>query len=292
VSTSPLFYSLIDDAALFPPGNAPMEVAVPAHREHGAAWYAHLIGPFLCPASRLTELAAQLGSDAPEFGVAVIVDTGTDGIGPAVDEVAADHRLTLRGVEVPLRGGPGGGTAGGGGLRDAARRTVAAVDAALGGPEDDAPSYIEIPRTDGWQDALEIVAESGYRAKLRTGGPSPDTFPSEPDIARFIVACLELDVPFKFTAGLHHAVRRTTPDGREEHGFLNALLAVAAALDGADVATIARVLAQREAAALVERADSLPAERASSVRAWFGSYGSCSVNEPIDDLLDLKLISH
>jgi hypothetical protein len=283
VSTSPLFYSLIDDAALFPPGNAPMDVAVPAHRKHRGAWYAEMIGPFLCPASRIPELTTQLDDDAPELGVAVIVDTGTGGLGEAVDTVAADQRLTLRGLEVPLRGEP---------LRDAARRTAAALDAALGGPEDDAPSYIEIPRTDGWRDALEIVAESGYRAKLRTGGPSPDAFPSEGDVARFIVACLELDVPFKFTAGLHHAVRRTNPDGRQEHGFLNALLAVATALDGADVATIAQVLAQRESAALVERADSLPAERASSVRAWFGSYGSCSVNEPIDDLLDLKLISH
>ncbi|NIS30410.1 MAG: hypothetical protein GWO04_10820, partial [Actinobacteria bacterium] len=74
---------------------------------------------------------------------------------------------------------------------------------------------------------------------------TPEAFPREDEVARFIVACLELDVPFKFTAGLHHAVRRTTTDGREEHGFLNALLAVAVALDGGDVQAIAHTLADR-----------------------------------------------
>ena len=41
---------LIDDAALFPPGNAPMPAAVAAHRRHRAAAYRELVGPFLCPA--------------------------------------------------------------------------------------------------------------------------------------------------------------------------------------------------------------------------------------------------
>lgn len=280
---SPLFHALIDDAALFPPGNAPMAEAVPAHHEHRTAWYADMIGPFLCPASRLDELAGQLTDVADDvLGVTVIVDTGTGGIGEAVDAVAADRRLILRGVEVALRGEP---------LRDAARRTVAALDAAVGGPDDDEPSYVEVPRTDGWRDALEVVADSGYRAKLRTGGPTPEAFPSEEEVARFIVACLELGIPFKFTAGLHHAVRRTTPDGREEHGFLNALLTVAAALDGGDVQAIASVLAKRDSADLAERAVTLSKERASQVRQWFGSYGSCSVTEPIADLRDLKLLT-
>lgn len=278
---SSLFHALIDDAALFPPGNAPMEDAVPAHREHRTAWYADMIGPFLCPASRLDGLAGRLGDD-DDLGVTVIVDTGTGGIGEAVDAVAADRRMTLRGVEIALRGEP---------LHDAARRTVAALDAALGGPDDDEPAYIEIPRTDGWRSALEVVADSGYRAKLRTGGPTADAFPPETEVAQFIVACLDLGVPFKLTAGLHHAVRRTTDDGRDEHGFLNTLLAVAVALDGGDVPAIARALADREAPGIAERIEALPGERASSVRAWLGSYGSCSVTEPIDDLQELQLVS-
>jgi hypothetical protein len=282
VSTSPLFSRLIDDAALFPPGNAPMPAAVPAHREHRAAWYSALVGPFLCPASRLDELIGHLDDDDAGFGVTVIVDTGTGGIGPAVDTVAADPQLVLRGIEVPLRGEP---------LSDAAERAVRALDAAIGGPDDDEPAYVEVPRTDGWRRALEVVAESGYRAKLRTGGVTPEAFPSEAEVAQFMIACLELDVPFKCTAGLHHAVRHTTADRQEQHGFLNVLLAVAAALDGGDDASIAAALAERSSSAVAESIRSIPPGRASEIRSWLGSYGSCSITDPIDDLIDLKLLS-
>jgi hypothetical protein len=283
VSTSPLFLALVDDAALFPPGNAPMDDAVPAHHEHREAWYASLVGPFLCPASRLDELIGHLGEESAPFGVTVVVDTGTGGIGPAVDTVAADPQLVLRGIEVPLRGEP---------PADAARRTTIALDAAIGGPDDDEPAYIEIPRAEGWRAALDAVAESGYRAKLRTGGTTPDAFPTEAEVARFIIACLEFDVPFKCTAGLHRAVRHTTADGMEQHGFLNVLLAVAAALDGGDEGAIAGVLADRDGHRIADLVRALSIGRTAEVRAWLGSYGSCSIEEPIDDLLDLKLISH
>lgn len=52
-----LFRGLFDDAAVFPPGNLPVAEAVPAHRAHRAAWYAEAVGPLLCGAGRLGELA-------------------------------------------------------------------------------------------------------------------------------------------------------------------------------------------------------------------------------------------
>lgn len=51
---------LIDDAALFPPGNAPMPVAVAAHRYYQGEPWAVLLGPFLCPVGRVEELRAEL----------------------------------------------------------------------------------------------------------------------------------------------------------------------------------------------------------------------------------------
>lgn len=53
----PLLAALVDDAALFPPGNVPMP-AVAAHRRHRAAPHGELVGRYLCPASRLDELRA------------------------------------------------------------------------------------------------------------------------------------------------------------------------------------------------------------------------------------------
>jgi hypothetical protein len=286
VSTSPLFAALIDDAALFPPANAAMQQAVDAHVGHRAAWYSALVGPFLCAASRLEELAAQLGARSDPFGVTVVVDTGASGVGSAVDAVASDDRMVLRGVEVPLRGDP---------LAENARRTVAALDAALGGPEDDEPAYVEIPRLPGWRDALEVVSDAGYRAKLRTGGVAAADFPPEDHVAAFILGCLDLGVPFKFTAGLHRAVRHTVSDGVsdgvEQHGFLNALLGVAVALDGGDAAEVAQTLADRDGAGVADRIRALPLRPAARVRTWCNSYGSCSIAEPVDDLLNLGLIS-
>ncbi len=274
--------ALIDNAALFPPGNVPMPEAVGAHDDHRAAWYKALVGPFLCAATRLDELAVHLAARTDPFGVTVVVDTGTGGVGPAVDAVAADDRLVLRGIEVAVRAEP---------LADSARRTVAALDGALGGPDDDEPAYVEIPRLPGWRDALEVVADSGYRAKLRSGGATPEAFPPEDHVAAFILSCLELDVPFKFTAGLHRAVRHTAPDGVEHHGFLNVLLGVAVALDGGEAADVAVTLADRDAAGLADRVRALGLGPSARVRTWCNSYGSCSIAEPVDELLDLRLIS-
>jgi hypothetical protein len=282
VSTTPLFTALIDDAALFPPGNAPMPEAVTSHLVHRRSWYAPLVGPFVCPASRLDELSARLDLGSDPFGVTVVVDTGVGGIGPAVDVVAAEDRMVLRGIEVPLRGES---------LTDSATRSLTALDAALGGPDDEEPAYVEVPRRTGWRQALEVVADSGYRAKLRTGGATPEAFPPGDHVAAFILACLDLDTPFKFTAGLHRAVRHTSSDGVEQHGFLNALAAVAVAIDGGDAADVTRVVDDRDSAAVAAQVRALAAGEAARARTWFTSYGSCSIAEPVDDLLALGLVS-
>ena len=59
-ATRCLLSGLIDDAALFPPGNAPMAAAVSAHDAHERSWYGAFIGPFLCPDVRLPELVGAL----------------------------------------------------------------------------------------------------------------------------------------------------------------------------------------------------------------------------------------
>lgn len=271
-----IFERLIDDAAVFPPGDLPLADAVPAHVAHRSAWYAGLVGPLLCPASSLESLAV-LAQELPEssgpLGVAVVVDTGTAGVLDAVDAVAHESRLVLRGVEVPLRGSP---------LGQSARRTVAALDAALGGPDDDEPAYVEVPRASGWEATLDVLADSGYRAKLRTGGPSADAVPSDEEVAAFVIACLDRGLPFKFTAGLHHAVR-----GPVEHGFLNLLLAVGTAAGGGSAAEVAEALSIDDG---VRLAAAVAALEAASVRRWFASYGSCSIAEPLSELIALGLV--
>src|SRR5436190_23844268 len=71
--SDPMLAGLVDDAALFPPGNAPMPVALAEHARYRAAPWSAAIGPFLCPASRIDELAALLPGDQ-DIRVAVVND--------------------------------------------------------------------------------------------------------------------------------------------------------------------------------------------------------------------------
>src|SRR4051794_18996043 len=87
---------LVDDAAVFPPGNAPLPEAVAAHHAHRGAWYADLIGPLLVPASavRSGELTAVVDR---ELDVGIVGDRGIDELPAAV--AALPDRARLRQIE-------------------------------------------------------------------------------------------------------------------------------------------------------------------------------------------------
>ena len=65
-----LFAGLVDDAAVFPPGNAPLADAVRRHREHRTSRYAACVGPLLVPASAATDLGRPARHGQPPCGSA------------------------------------------------------------------------------------------------------------------------------------------------------------------------------------------------------------------------------
>jgi hypothetical protein len=277
-----LFRRLIDDAALFPPGNAPMALAVPGHRAIRTGVHDSLVGPFLCPSSRLEELRDNLlhrkGYVALDLGL--IVDTGIESMTDAVGVAAADARLDLRLLEVPVPAGT-----------DLASRARQIIELAPT-PDADARTpalFVELPREAGWRGALDVIAAEGRGAKLRTGGLRADLFPSDEELAAFITACAERAVPFKCTAGLHHAVRHTDPaTGFRHHGFLNILVGTARAVTADDVVD---ALAETRPDRIAQAAAALDEETARQTRALFHSYGSCDIAEPVHDLQELGLLA-
>lgn len=273
-----LFAALIDDASLFPPASQPMPAAVGEHRRHRHGVYAELVIRFLCPASRLQELRSHLAED-DRFNVGIILDTGIDGLRTVLKLSAADPRLKLTVLDMPV---PSDG--------DQAAAVHHTVHALAKLPHQVA-AFVELPRMYGWRDALSLVAARGYGAKLRTGGLFADAFPTEIEVAEFVRACVAEGAPFKCTAGLHRAVRhRDDRTGFEHHGFVNILLATHAAANGASVDELAEILAAHDPTELVERVADLDAEAAAVARQHFVGFGTCSVDEPIDDLTGLGLI--
>jgi hypothetical protein len=281
--------NLVDDAAVFPPGNLPLDRAVAEHRAHRASEYADLVGRFVVSDVKLPDLISLLDKASPEvepvetpLAVNLVVTGGAGAIEPAVRWASRTPLLRLDTLDCALRDEDN--------LVHNARRVCAALDAL----EDDLADvnvFVEPPRvigepTHGWLGAVDELALRELPLKFRTGGVTADTFPTPADLAASISAALDRELPFKCTAGLHHAVRQADPGtGFTHHGFLNVLLATRSCLDGGD--TVA-TLEETDPAVLLA---SLDDERMQRTRQWFTGFGSCSILEPHDDLVELGLIT-
>ena len=290
---SPTIYrGLFDDASLFPPASLAMADAIAAHQRHRAAWYGEMSGPFVCPDAKIAQLSAVLtAANVAELDLALVLPGGAASLDASVDAVAADPRLRLRAVELPVArtGGAGPGP----GSDAVTRAAVAELSAALDRtPLAGAAAFIEIPAGQVTAEVLGEAADHGYLAKLRTGGVTAAAFPDEHALADSLTTLVARRHAFKCTAGLHHAVRHRAADtGFEHHGFLNILLAVAAALDGANDSTVANLLANHDSAHVASAIAGLQPDLCDAVRELFTSFGTCSIDEPITDLVTLGLVS-
>ncbi|EHR50894.1 hypothetical protein SacmaDRAFT_2653 [Saccharomonospora marina XMU15] len=281
MSALPAFATrLCDDAAVFPPGMMPLAEAVPAHAAHRAARYGGLVGPLVVAAPALAQLQTLLGRDQLELAV-----TAPEGPGQAAAAVAASAKLPVRLRALEIAVPP---------ELELARLPSVLREARLDTAWSDdvgAEVFLEIPRDARRDGVLAVCAERGWKAKFRTGGVRAELHPGEAELASAVVAAVRAGVPFKATAGLHHAIRNTDPEtGFEQHGFLNLLLATDAAAHGADEQRVVAVLADRDAAAVAAGVRALGEARGMAVRELFVSFGTCSITEPIAELVALGLL--
>ena len=131
----------------------------------------------------------------------------------------------------------------------------------------------------------------GY--KLRTGGISGEAFPSQVELADTIGLCESLQIPWKATAGLHHALPHDCEElGVTMQGFLNLLTSVVL-LHGGQIQpeTVTNILADREAShfsmsdtQLLWQEMGADIAQIEAGRRRFLSFGSCSFTEPLADL--------
>lgn len=136
--------------------------------------------------------------------------------------------------------------------------------------------------------------------KLRTGGTEPSAFPSAEVIAFAIISCCEFAVPMKCTAGLHHPIKHYNDGVKSDmHGFFNIFGAgILAYTNDLDEMEIIEILNDEDPYEFIFSEEGFEydeikvtnAEIKAARENFILSYGSCSFDEPIEDLKMLELL--
>ena len=166
------------------------------------------------------------------------------------------------------------------------------------------PAFWEAP-AERAERTIALLAEHNSNAdhptfgyKMRTGGVTADAFPASAQIAPALVAPATHQVPIKFTAGLHHPLRQYREEVQTKmHGFLNVLgAAVLAAEHRWDAAQTTAMLEDEGVSSFkfddeffAWRDWKIDIQRLRDRRRFVTTFGSCSFDEPREDLRVLKL---
>lgn len=312
-----LVEAIIDYAGLFPPAGLPLDEAIRHYARYRTEAEAWMLARFIIPIKRLTDLApyAELFTDNPPFRFSVLGTGGSDAhaflqaFETDLETIRAFHQryykqVQVETMEVRLPVALNGADT------HTARAFLDAVGRRRAARLPNLDLFIEAPLDASLRETapalLEAIAaynrEHGPRVgfKMRTGGLEPEAFPTAETLAYAIVACLRAGVPFKATAGLHHPVRLYHESVRTHmYGFFNLFgAAVLAAEYDLDEATVHTILLDEDPAHFHFTPDAFTwtdytasPEAIRRVRnALARSYGSCSFDEPREDLQALGLL--
>ncbi len=280
-----LLTGVVDYAGLFPPAALDMPTAIRnyvAYRSEPSAW---MLGRFVVPAGRLDELAAILEHiDLGGTPIALSVLCGPRAA-EDIENAMAFQNAHQGHVTV-----------------DVAEARVTRVEDIAGFAASAAGRlelFAELPSEPDPRELIAAIARAGISAKIRTGGVTPDAFPSAANVVRFIRRCLDAQVRFKATAGLHHPIRaeyaltyEASPPRGMMFGYLNVFLAAAFMRQGMSDDDARRVLEEQDRSAFVIadnaiswRGRSVDTTALQSLRDEAAvSFGSCSFREPVDEL--------
>lgn len=289
---------IIDYAGLYPPASLPLEQAwanYVAYQQDPHTW---MLSRFVIPAKRLAELDIRLGGGPYGF-------TALGRGGANADELLANLQLDLADIRAFREKFAGQVTV------DMFEMAIPAsapevTDACLDALNTNGlTAFLEAAPGEGWQNRAEglIHALRGRKQagfKLRTGGVTPEAFPSPAQVAWALTAARDASVAIKCTAGLHHPIRHFNASVQAKmHGFLNVfgagLLAVTNHLPESTLQTILEdedpqhfVFDQR--GFTWNKQFTVSSEEIRQARGQVVSFGSCSFDEPKEDLQGLALL--
>jgi hypothetical protein len=297
-----LLAQAIDYAGLFPPANLELGPALRNYAEyvrHPDAW---MLGPFILPLAEFDAAARGLSQFDSAHPLRI------SALGPRTDDASAFHQSLSAAVDSIAA------------FRAASGTAVSIEQFEMPLPADvDADGLKAIRSSLGasqfktfWEAkgnaarVIELIAENNRTAagpklgfKLRTGGITAEAFPSPVEVAAVLAAAGNQNVPIKFTAGLHHPVRLFHESVETKmHGFLNVLGAGVLALEhNWNESEITGMLENEDPASFSFSDDffawrewEIGTDRIRAHREMVTSLGSCSFDEPRDDLRALKLL--
>lgn len=285
-----LLSETVDYAGLFPPSKVSMETAVRNYADYLKSEHAWMLGRFILPVS-----------DLEKFAVAQ----------KSVESIPEAWRLSVTGAESAEDFEEISDF----NEKNPARAIIETIETKADSAEQiretarflpkDLVCYFEIPTSIVLTDLITAIVLTKSRAKIRTGGITPDAFPPVDNIVKFMRVCTAANVPFKATAGLHHPLRCYKPLTYEENapkgtmnGFLNLFLTAVFLRQNLN-SNFVHELMKDENASNFEFTDetiswknhtATLAEIELARRKCIASFGSCSFTEPVEDLQKFKLL--
>jgi hypothetical protein len=279
-----LLSGVVDYAGIFPPAKLPLDEAIrnyALYRQDADAW---ILGRFVAradmPPKELTfplSIVARGGDERTALLKSVAADL------KAIESFRSVNAYELKGPFDP-------------------ESVLSAADLVLGSG---AVLFYEIAFIGDWRRRIGEVAaavaafntdypDDRAALKLRCGGLEASAFPSVEQAAFVLHACRDAGVSLKFTAGMHHPIRRFDADIQTHmHGFINVFTAgVLAHARRLGAQELGLILANEDASDFVFTEDGLKwkdqhastAEILTARREFVTSFGCCSFDEPRDDL--------
>jgi hypothetical protein len=293
----------IDYAGLFPPANLALDPALRNYAEYIRLPDAWMLGAFILPVAEFDAAGQSLSAFDEKYPLRISAlgpktdnaDTFLKSLSAATESIAA-FRASARAsavidqFEMPLS-------------CPVSSELLEAIRAMLA--DSNLKTFWEVPANAAVR-AIDLIGENNAAAaashlgfKLRTGGVTAEAFPSSAQIAAALKATATARVPIKFTAGLHHPVRLFHESVQTKmHGFLNVLgAAILAGEHDWSEKQIAQMLDDEDAGSFsftdrffAWREWKIPTESIVVRRGLVTSLGSCSFDEPRDDLRALNLL--
>lgn len=291
----------IDYAGMFPPCSLSLAHSLENHAKYVRTPDSWMLASFVLPVAQFEAARENLSLFDPEHRLSISAlgpkseraDAFLASLKPIAEALryfSDDDVVSINQLEMSLPG-------------DVDLASLASARTILG--SFDLQPFWEAP-ADAAEGTIALLAEhnssdgarpSGY--KLRTGGVTAEAFPSAIQIAKALVAAAKHGVPIKFTAGLHHPVRQFREEvGTKMFGFLNVLgAALLASEHGWDEQQTAKMLEDENANSFSFddnyfgwREWKIDNDQIIARRKLVTSFGSCSFDEPREDLRALNLL--